>query len=137
MTPISRIACNLAFVAACGIFCVAPYSVAHSHQASLGEVSKNAFLLIQQMVGTWDVQQRMWAGPDTEAIDLPRTVAHRRLVEGAFLEEVMTPVPESKQEPFTRIAYFNYNTVSQQYEYFSMDTRAPQMMTYVSSPGRL
>jgi hypothetical protein len=29
---------------------------------------------------------------------------------------------------FTRIAYFLYNAVTQQYEYFSLDTRGPQMM---------
>ncbi len=29
---------------------------------------------------------------------------------------------------FTRTAFFNYNAVSQQYEYFSLDSRAPHMM---------
>lgn len=40
----------------------------------------------------------------------------------------MTLPPGSTQAPFTRIAYFNYNAVNKQYEYFSLDTRAPQMM---------
>lgn len=40
----------------------------------------------------------------------------------------MEAAPGSGQEPFTRIAYFNYNRVTQQYEAVSMDTRAPQMM---------
>ncbi len=50
------------------------------------------------------------------------------LIRGAFLQEVMEPAPGPNQDPFTHIAYLNYNTVNQQYEYFSMDTRAPQMM---------
>ncbi len=53
--------------------------------------------------------------------------AYRRLIGGTALEEVMEPA-DSKQESFTRVAYFSYNTVNQQYEYFSIDTRAPQMM---------
>lgn len=38
-------------------------------------------------------------------------------------------------EPFTRTAYFNYNAVNQQYEYFSLDSRAPQMMNEQSKAG--
>src|SRR5258708_1289821 len=34
----------------------------------------------------------------------------------------------TKSEAFTRVAYFLYNEVNQQYEYFSLDTRGPQMM---------
>lgn len=45
-----------------------------------------------------------------------------------FLEEVMEPASGSAQDPFTRIAYINYNKVTQRFESVSMDTRAPQMM---------
>ena len=86
----------------------------------------------QQMVGTWNVRQRMWPGSGLRAIELPAAIAHRRLVGGTFLEEVMETVPGSKQ-PFTRVAYFNYNAVNRQYEYFSLDTRAPQMMSEKSN----
>ena len=84
--------------------------------------------LVQQMAGTWDVQQRMWSGAAAKAIDLPPAVAHRVLIGKAILQEVMTLASESSETPFTRVAYFDYNTVNQQYEYFSLDTRAPQMM---------
>jgi hypothetical protein len=40
----------------------------------------------------------------------------------------MEPTNKSRKESFIRIAYFNYNAVNQQYEYFSLDSRAPQMM---------
>ena len=80
------------------------------------------------MVGTWKVQQRMWPGFGAEAINLPPAVARRHLIAGAFLEEVMEPAKQSEKESFVRTAYFNYNAVSQQYEYFSLDSRAPQMM---------
>jgi hypothetical protein len=42
-------------------------------------------------------------------------------------QEVMSTLPGSK-DSFTRISYFGYNAVNHQYEYFSLDTRAPQMM---------
>ncbi len=80
------------------------------------------------MVGTWKVQQRMWPGFGAEAINLPPAVARRHLMIGGFLEEVIEPVNKSAKTFFKRIAYLNYNAVKQQYEYFSLDSRAPQMM---------
>jgi hypothetical protein len=93
-----------------------------------------ATALLQQMTGTWQVQARMWPGAGAAAIDLPPAVAHRELVGGTFLQEVMQPAGKTQQAPFTRIAYFNYNTIDRQYEYFSLDTRLPQMMSY-AVPG--
>lgn len=83
--------------------------------------------LLIEMAGAWSVKEWMWAGPGGKAIDLPAAQASRRVVDGKFLQERMTALPGSKSA-FTRIAYFNYNPVSGQYEYFSIDTRAPQMM---------
>ncbi len=85
------------------------------------------------MVGTWRVQQRMWPAGDVQAIALPPALARRRLVGQSFLEETMELAPGSKEAPFTRLAYFNYNAVNQQYEYVSMDTRALQMMNEKSA----
>ena len=89
-------------------------------------------LLLQHMVGTWNVQQRMWPGAGAKAVPLPPAVARRLLVGGAFLQEVMTSAP-GVQPAFTRIAYVDANPVNQEYEYFSLDTRAPQMMNERSS----
>jgi hypothetical protein len=77
---------------------------------------------------------RMWPAADAQAIELPPATARRRLVGDAFMEEVMEPAANSNQTGFTRVAYFSFNPVNQQYEYFSMDSRAPQMMGYVA-PG--
>jgi hypothetical protein len=66
-------------------------------------------------------------GPGAKAIDLPAAVAHRNLVDSQFLQESMTALPGAGAA-FNRISYFDYNPVSGQYEYFSLDTRAPQMM---------
>ena len=84
--------------------------------------------IFPQMVGTWEVEQRIWTGPNVPPTQLPPAVARRRLIGGMFLEEVMEAAPFSAQEPFTRVAYFNYNRVTQRYEANSIDTRAPQMM---------
>lgn len=93
-----------------------------------GNASARAPQLLQQMVGSWDVQQKMWPGAGAKAIDLPPAIATRHLVGGAYLEETMQLASGSKQPPFTRTAYFNYNAVTHRYEYASMDTRAPQLM---------
>ena len=83
---------------------------------------------MQRMVGVWKVEQRFWPGAGAEPIDLPPAIARRRMVEGAFLEEIMESERASGPTSFTRIAYLNYNAVNRQYEYFSLDSRAPQMM---------
>jgi Protein of unknown function (DUF1579) len=99
--------------------------IAHAQNAP-GKISVPT--LMQQMVGTWSVQQRMWPGAGAEAVNLPSAIARRRLLAGGFLEEVMEPASKPGNASFIRIAYFNYNAVNQQYEYFSLDSRAPQMM---------
>lgn len=90
--------------------------------------------LMRQMTGTWQVRSRMWPGPNDKAVDLPQSVARRELIRDAYLQEVLEPSDKSAQPPFTRIAYFNYNWINQQYEYFSLDSRLPQMMSYIA-PG--
>jgi len=88
------------------------------------------------MAGNWKVRQRMWPGSGAKPVDLPPAVAHRRLVEGAFLEEVMELEPGSSEKPFARTAYFNFNATNRQYEYFSLDSRLPQMMNERSRKDR-
>lgn len=107
--------------------------LAGARNAALGPAGNSITPLLGKMVGTWHVDARMWTGPDSQSITIPAAVAHRRLVGGAFLEEVMQPVA-SGQAGFTRIAYVNYNPMSKRYEYFSLDTRAPQQMHYRSGP---
>lgn len=46
----------------------------------------------------------------------------------------MEPARGSEGDKFTRAAYFSYNPVNRQYEYFSLDSRVPQMMSY-ATPG--
>jgi len=69
----------------------------------------------------------MWLGPESASIPLPAAVAVRRPIADSFLQEMMS-TPANAKDAFTRASYFGYNPVSHQYEYFSLDTRAPQMM---------
>jgi hypothetical protein len=85
--------------------------------------------LIQRMIGDWDVRQRMWPGAQAKALDLPPAVAHRVLIGPVILQETMALKSGSSEAPFTRLAYFDFNIVTHRFEYFSLDTRAPQMMS--------
>ena len=89
---------------------------------------------MRQMTGTWQVRSRMWPGPNAKAVDLPPAVARRELIRDTYLQEVMEPGGKSGEPPFTRVAYISYNLINQQYEYFSLDSRLPQMMSY-ALPG--
>jgi hypothetical protein len=84
------------------------------------------------MEGSWGVEEWMWEGPGAEATPLSAAVAERRAIGGGFTQEVMS-TPAGAKDSFTRISYFGYNPVNRQYEYFSFDTRAPQMMNERSS----
>jgi hypothetical protein len=125
MTLISRASRIFSLVTTYGIFCIGLCSSAHAQ--STPQKTADATLL-QQMVGSWNVQQRMWPGFGADAVNLPPAVARRHLMAGGFLEETMEAVKKTGEGSFTRTAFFNYNTVNQQYEYFSLDSRAPQMM---------
>jgi Protein of unknown function (DUF1579) len=91
--------------------------------------------LLQQMQGEWSVSQRMWPGAGADPVNLPPAVAHRRVVGNSFLEELMEAAQRDSKDAFTRIALFDYNPVTRRYEYFSLDSRLPQMMNERSRPG--
>jgi hypothetical protein len=93
--------------------------------------------LLRQMEGQWLVAQRMWPGPGAAAVNLPPAVANRKLIQNVFLEEVMEPAQKNTKDLFNRTAYLNFNSVSRQYEYFSLDSRLPQMMNERSSPAEV
>ena len=85
--------------------------------------------LLQEMEGSWTVAEKMWpGGGQIEAVDLPAAVAHRRLIRQSYLEEVMESVPADAKDAFNRTSYFAFNATSHKFEYFSIDSRLPQMM---------
>jgi Protein of unknown function (DUF1579) len=84
--------------------------------------------LIREMAGTWRVEQRMWTSAGARPVVLPPAVARRRLLEGGFLEEIMEKPPGAEGDSFTRVAYLNFNALTRQFEYVSLDSRAPQLM---------
>jgi len=96
-----------------------------------GARAEEVSALLQHMTGTWEVRQRMWPGPDAAPVTLPVAAARRELVQGKFLEEVMEPVvaAAAPAPEFRRHALLNWNPVAHRYEYTSLDTRAPQLMT--------
>lgn len=90
--------------------------------------------LITHMVGKWTVTERMWPGPNAAPIMLPDAMATRRSVGNSLIEETMVAARGSKSS-FTRIADLNFNIVTHQFEYFSWDSRAPQVMSEKSRGG--
>jgi hypothetical protein len=97
-------------------------------------VAQETSPLLQSMVGTWEVQQRMRSGPGAAAVELPSAIARRELVGGKYLEETMEPRSSVTTQAFHRNAFLNYNSVTRRYEYTSLDTRAPQLMMEMSRP---
>lgn len=87
--------------------------------------------VLQAMEGHWSVRQWMRADPAAPLVELPPAVAHRALVDQAFIQETMTA---SAGPSFTRIALVLFNAVGGQYEYASIDSRLPQLMAY-ALPG--
>jgi hypothetical protein len=117
----------LLFMAIC--LTATPATIAIGQTTGLNAAgSSSVSTRLQKMIGTWNVQQRMWPSSGAASISLPPSIARRRLMAGGFLGETMELPSGSKQKPFTRVAYLNYNSVNQQYKYFSLDSRAPQMM---------
>ena len=103
--------------------------------AAAGARAEETPALLQHMTGTWEVRQRMWPGPGAAPVALPVAAARRELVQGKYLEEVMEPVvaASAPTPEFRRHALLNWNPVAHRYEYTSLDTRAPQLMTEVGA----
>ena len=90
--------------------------------------------LLKQMTGRWQVKQTMWTGPDAPSVEQPPAIAVRRLAAGGgFIEEEMT-LATGSENPFTRTSHLNFNAIDGVFEYFSIDTRAPQQMHDQSQP---
>jgi len=120
MTPLGKLASLILLGAGA--------AAAAASDNQLAAASGDATSMIRQMAGTWKVQQRMWPAPGAQPLVLPAAIARRQVLAGGFLQEEMKATSGKAPDAFTRLAYFNYNPVSQQYEYFSIDSRAPQMM---------
>lgn len=93
-------------------------------------------VLLTQLAGTWNVRQRMWTGPGSDPVTLPAATAQRRLIHGAYIEEEMELAKGVEGDPFTRSATVSWNAVNQTFEYFSIDSRLPQMMMYPTGVER-
>lgn len=100
-----------------------PASAAHAVGAEPAQ-------LLRELAGTWEVRQRMWPAPGSGSVSLPAAKAQRVLVHDGYVEEEMTLADDADGEQFARRAVFAYNDVKQAYEYFSIDSRLPQMMAY-------
>src|SRR5256885_15283016 len=57
--------------------------------------------LVKPMIGTWEVQQRIWPKAGAAPVTAPPFIARRQMV-GHFLEEIMEVKPGTGAEPFTR-----------------------------------
>ncbi len=112
-------------------FCLAMVVSSAYGADAQGNESASVTDLVRQMAGTWQVKSKMWPGPNAKPIDLPPATARREIIANAFLQEVMQPAGKDAAGAFTRIANFSFNPVNQQYEYFSLDSRLPQMMSYL------
>jgi Protein of unknown function (DUF1579) len=101
-----------------------------SAASPLGSTAPGVPALLQNMEGQWTVTEKMWPGHGQPAMDLPPGTVHRRLVQQTFLEEVMDPAQASSgpNGSFQRISYLDFNATTQRFEYFSLDTRMPQIM---------
>ena len=119
----------------CGFFCFFCIAILAATQSRSAESDDGIPPLIRDMVGTWNVEQWMWPGAGMEAIALPPAAAHRKLFGNNVVQETMSALANS-HEPFTRVSYFGYNLVERRYEYFSLDSRAPQMMNQASNDAK-
>jgi hypothetical protein len=72
-------------------------------------VAQTAPALLQNMTGTWNVEQKMWPGSGAAAVQLPPGVAQRHLIDGKYLEESMQSSTLTQGQPgfFVRNAILN------------------------------
>jgi hypothetical protein len=85
--------------------------------------------MLRPLSGTFAVENRLWPEPGADPI-ISVAVAHRRLVDDMYLEEVMTPTADADQPAFTRVSYLCFSVLNRRWEYVSLDTRIPAQLMY-------
>lgn len=83
----------------------------------------------ETMEGHWTVTQHMWGGPGEDSVGLPAADVRRRLLSDTTVQEDMEVGTDAGDAAFRRNSVLNFNPVTSRFEYFSIDSRAPQFMT--------
>lgn len=84
------------------------------------------------LAGMWDVEMRVWAGPDAEPFAIPGMTAEREMILGGrYLREVLsggdgTPMRE---------ATMGYNRLDGRFELVTVDSFEPGQMVYLGREG--
>ena len=84
--------------------------------------------------GTWNVVATMWPAPHAAAV-VTRGLVAKRVMIGAYLQEIMQPALGSKVPDFRRLDYLNFDHVEGRWKYVSMDTRFPVSIMPAKSSG--
>jgi hypothetical protein len=82
--------------------------------------------------GTWDVVESVWSNPGASPKVMSGLIADRRMI-GSMLAEVLRRPPDPTP---LRIDYLTFNRVEGQWQYVSMDFRAPVGIMPASSFDR-
>jgi len=122
----SRASGSMLFLAAIGAM-VMP-------QAASAQVRPSAAVRLNQLgsenqnmvsrVGLWDMTETRWNSPGTAPVSTTGLVAERRMI-GSYLQEILRPASDVTAKAIKRIDYLSFDRVKGQWEYVSMDTRAP------------
>jgi hypothetical protein len=82
---------------------------------------------LQNMVGTFSGEYRMWFGPDVPPVDFPATVTREWTLDGHFLKETVTS--ESDHGMFHGLAYLGYDNLEGRYEMVWLDNMSTSIET--------
>jgi hypothetical protein len=77
-----------------------------------------------QRAGLWDVTETVWDRPSAAPATTTGLVAERRMI-GSVLQEFLRPVDDTAGRDIKRIDYLRFNRVEGQWDYVSMEMRAP------------
>jgi len=93
---------------------------------------------LDQMVGDWEAEVRMWSDPDAEPMVMEATSAVEWVMDGRFVREKVTSGFQG--QPFHGIGYTGYNNLTGEYEAVWMDNHSTALYRYsgqVDDEGRM
>lgn len=84
---------------------------------------------LAKMVGTWEAETKMWMeGPSADPMVMPATIEYRMIMDGRYLEEIITS--QFMGQPFKGRGLYGFNNLTDEVEALWIDNMSTGLYTY-------
>lgn len=86
---------------------------------------------LAKLVGTWEAETKFWSDPTAEPMVMPATMEYRMIMNGRYLEEIITS--EFMGQPFNGRGLYGYDNITNKLQAAWIDNTSTGIYTYDGS----